>query len=499
MRIRLNQRRSGILLHPTALPSQYGIGDFGPAAYTFVDRLKRSGQSYWQVLPLLIPDVVGSPYASGSAFAGNWLLISPELLMKDRLLDHGEGWSGVSDPVQYPAATRRKARMLAEAYVRFQKAGTLRQRRALAAFRRREHGWIEDWALFAALKDYFGHPVPWTRWPEPIRRRNERAIEAWKHRLASEIEFHVFVQWLFDIQWKRLKQYANQQGIAIIGDLPIFVTRDSADTWAEPKNFLLDSMGRPRLVAGVPPDYFSNRGQVWGDPLYNWDHLKRTKYRWWMRRFQRSFELYDVVRLDHFRGYVATWGVRAGSRSARRGSWHRVPGRELLMRAKRRFGTSFIAEDLGVITDEVNSLRNYLGFPGVRVLQFGFEDLGSIHALQNLSRRSVAYTGTHDNNTTRGWLSEDASHRERRRVKRLIQGGESNVAEKMIVALLRSRAMTTIVPVADVFHLGGQARFNTPGKRKGNWQWRMPISALNPKHWSALRRVTSSTGRRPKA
>jgi 4-alpha-glucanotransferase len=293
-----------------------------------------------------------------------------------------------------------------------------------------------------------------------------------------------------------LKRYAHAKGIRIIGDVPLFVTRDSADTWAHTDNFLLDRMGRPTLVAGVPPDYFSRRGQVWGDPLYNWKRLNADGFQWWLRRFQRSFDLFDVVRLDHFRGFIATWGVRAGSRSSRRGSWHPVPGRELFAAVRRQFPNGhFIAEDLGIITQDVVELRNELQLPGVRVLQFGFDDLGSVHALKNLSRRCVAYTGTHDNNTTRGWFVDDATRRERARVRRMLHGNDTMAAWKMIEALYKSRANTVIVPLQDALNLGRAARLNTPGTREGNWKWRFSETLLTAKKSAILRRLVRQSKR----
>lgn len=310
--------------------------------------------------------------------------------------------------------------------------------------------------------------------------------------------YHEFTQWMFDSQWRRVKRYAHAHAMRIIGDVPIFVTRDSADTWSHPGLFQLDRMGRPKLVAGVPPDYFSSRGQVWGDPLYNWKRMQRDGFSWWLNRFRRSFDLYDIVRLDHFRGYIATWGVRAGSRSSRHGSWHAVPGRELFLLVQRRFpGASFIAEDLGVITNDVNELRNELKFPGVRVLQFGFDDLGSIHALKNISRRCVAYTGTHDNNTTRGWFMHDASRLERKRVRHMLRAGEKSVAWLMIKAAYASRANSVVVPLQDVLNLGSDARLNTPGTREDNWRWRYREADLKKNDATRLRELVAETKRRP--
>ncbi|MBI4092294.1 MAG: 4-alpha-glucanotransferase [Candidatus Kerfeldbacteria bacterium] len=492
---KLTERNAGILLHPTSLPSVFGIGDFGPAAYRFVDWLAGAGQRYWQVLPLMMPDVVGSPYSSSSAFAGNWLLVSPELLHKDGLLPGPvSGWSGADAPVHYQAVARRKAAMLAVAFERSRRHASRTSVRRFARFQKQQAEWLQAYALFAALKEHFGVTVPWTRWPRPVRQRRPAAIRTWQRRLKYRIALHTFVQWVVAEQWTRLKRHANSRGIYIIGDLPLFVTRDSADTWANPRGFLLDHLGRPRLVAGVPPDYFSHRGQVWGDPLYDWTRYRRQRFAWWLARFRRSFALYDIVRLDHFRGYVAAWGIRAKSPTARHGAWYQVPGRELFRAVRHALPHArFIAEDLGVITDDVVKLRNELGLPGVRVLQFGFDDLGSVHALGNISRRSVLYTGTHDNNTTRGWFGEDAQRHERRNILKYFHATEKTVAWHMVRAAYRNRANTVIVPLQDVLNLGSAARMNTPGTRTGNWRWRFSEKLLKKRlarSVSALVRTT---------
>lgn len=491
-----DRRRAGILLHPTSLPSRYGIGDFGPAAYRWVDFLVDAGQTLWQVLPLIPPDAVGSPYASSSAFAGNWLLVSPERLIAQGWLPPMRGWSQPAEPVQYREVIRRKRQLLWLAWLEFQRQQNVNAQTRFRKFRIRELSWLEDWALFSALKEHIGESLPWTRWEQGIRHRHARTLRVWRERLSERIRFHEFLQWLFDEQWRALKRYANERGIQIIGDVPLFVTRDSADTWTNPKNFHLDRLGRPTIVAGVPPDYFSPRGQVWGDPLYNWDNLNKDGFRWWLKRFERSFALYDIVRLDHFRGYVSVWAVRAKSASARHGSWHGVPGQELFGLVGKKFRRrQFIAEDLGVITEEVLALRNALRFPGVRVLQFGFDDLGSVHALGNISRRSVLYTGTHDNNTTPGWFGEEAQRHERRNILKFFHATERTIAPHMVRAAYHSRANTVIVPLQDVLNLGSTARMNTPGTRKGNWQWRFRASLLTTTLARRLRRLVKATKR----
>lgn len=490
-------RGAGVLLHPSSLPSVYGIGDFGPSAERFVDFLAAAGQRYWQVLPLSFSDVVGSPYAPPSVFALSWLFVSPDRLVFDGFVDRPVApWTAVDSPVHYRDVANRKERLLLAAWGRFRQSGSARHRQRFVQFQRTERPWLHDAVFFFALKDHFGHDVPWTQWPGGLARRRPSTLRVWRRRLRDRIAFHTFAQWIVNEQWAALRRYANRRGIAIIGDLPHFVVRDSVDTWADPKNYLLDRLGRPRLVAGVPPDYFSPRGQVWGNPMYNWPHHRRENFRWWHERFRRAFSLYDIVRLDHFRGFVAAWGVRSRSRTARRGHWHTVPGLEMFRHIRRRLPhAAFVAEDLGDIGQDVVDARNRLGFPGIRVLQFGFDDLGSYHALTNLSRRSVAYTGTHDNNTTRGWFAHDASRVERRHARVILGANDRTVAQRMIKALFGSRATTVIFPLQDHLNLGGEARFNTPGTRAGNWRWRVRPGALSAGLARRLRRLTTTTQR----
>lgn len=495
----LTKRTAGILLHPTSLPSPYGIGDFGPSAKAFIDFLALAGQRAWQVLPIGLTDSVGSPYAPASAMALNWLLISPDRLSADGLLNRPVApWSDPDSPVRYRDVARRKERLLLESF-RFvsSERGPKRARLRWRRFERYQQSWLPDAALWLALKDHFGHSVRWTSWPSGLVRRRPATIRHWREKLRPRIQYHMFVQWVANEQWSAIRRYARHRGITIIGDLPHFVVHDSVDTWADPKNYLLDGHGRPRLVAGVPPDYFSPRGQVWGNPLYDWADQQRNGYRWWRRRFARAFDLYDVVRLDHFRGYVGVWGIRPGAKTARGGRWHQVPGEAMLRFIRRTMPTAqFIAEDLGDVNQEILNARNRLGFPGVRVVQFGFDDLGSIHYLKNLSRRSVAYTGTHDNNTTRGWFTDDAQVRERQHAKQAVHFSNlERVAWSMTKVLYRSRANTILVPLQDVFNLGSEARMNTPGTRTGNWRWRFSAAALRPAVAKKLRQLTSQSGR----
>ena len=474
-------RSSGILLHPTSLPSPFGIGDLGPEAYKFVDFLVEAGQSLWQVLPLAPTGYGDSPYASYSAFAGNTLLISPERLVDEGLLNQSDLEERPVGPVDYGAAHQLKADLLARAYERFSKTNKTNLRSEFESFQQQQSYWLEDYALFRALKDEHGG-VAWTEWG-PIAGARER--------LKSQIEAHEFSQFLFFRQWSALRQYCHERGIKIIGDFPIFLAHDSADVWINPEQFKLDSTGKPLVVAGVPPDYFSSTGQFWGNPLYNWERMQADGFKWWIERVRAMFALVDIARADHFRGFAACWEIPAGETTAENGKWVSTPGRELFNSIRRSLGElPIIAEDLGVITDDVVALRDDLGFPGMRVLQFGFggDPKESVDLPHNYVRNVVAYTGTHDNDTAVGWFNSVANEGSIRTAKQIdeqrqfcLQYLNTNGEEihwDFVRAVWASVAERAISPLQDVLGLGSEARMNLPNSTEGNWSWRFKTGDL---------------------
>ena len=489
-------RTSGILLHPTSLPSPFGIGDLGPEAYKFVDFLVEAGQTLWQVLPLGPTGYGDSPYASYSAFAGNTLLISPERLVDDGLLDQTDVEEKPVGPVDYGFAHQLKDKLLARAYERFSKADHLRSE--FGEFVERQSYWLDDYALFRALKDEHGG-VAWTEWGS-----TEGACE----RLKSQVEAHQFYQFLFFRQWSSLRGYCHERGINIIGDFPIFVAHDSADVWTNPEQFKLDSSGQPLVVAGVPPDYFSSTGQFWGNPLYKWPRMQEDGFKWWIERVRAIFAMVDVARVDHFRGFVAAWEIPAGDRTAESGHWVETPGRELFNSIRAALGElPIIAEDLGVITAEVNELRDELRFPGMRVIQFGFggDPKKSVDLPHNYVRNVVAYTGTHDNDTAVGWFNAVEGAGSTRSAKEIdeqrefcLQYLKSTGAEihwDFIRAVWGSVADRAIAPLQDVLGLGSEARMNLPNSNEGNWIWRFEHGALTRDLAARLRELNRLYGR----
>ncbi|HEX9939200.1 MAG TPA: 4-alpha-glucanotransferase [Longimicrobium sp.] len=493
------ERRSGILLHPTSLPGD-AVGDLGAQAYRFVDWLALAGQTLWQLLPLVAVGAGGSPYNGLSAFAGNTLLISPDLLVEDALLDEDEARPPEGcDPlrVDFAAAARWKEPLLRRAHAAFRASASPGLRAGFAEFCQREAGWLSDWTLFQALRDAFGG-VTWTEWPQPLRARDPAALAEARERFAGEVERHALGQFLFDRQWGELRRYANGLGIQLIGDVPIFVAHDSADVWANPHLFELDERGRPTVVSGVPPDYFSETGQRWGNPLYRWKVMERDGYRWWVERFRRTLAMVDVARIDHFRGFESYWEVPGDEETALNGRWMPGPGTSLFAAVERELGPlPLIAEDLGIITPEVEALRDELRLPGMRVLQFAFgeDDPDNPHLPANYVREAVAYTGTHDNNTALGWYRDEASPRARAALGKLAGGGGGEPNWEMISVVLGSRADVAIVPLQDVLGLGAEGRMNTPGSSSGDWMWRFPDGVLTPELAARLREVTAVSGR----
>jgi 4-alpha-glucanotransferase len=497
----IGARASGVLLHPTSLPGP-GTGDLGEHAFRFVDWLAEAGQSLWQLLPLVAVNEGGSPYNALSAFAGNPLLISPAELHLHGLLAAEDARPPDLDAegLHFPAALAWKDGVVRAAVEVLHEDAELMA--DFAAYRAEEAGWLDDYALFRALRDAHGGRC-WAHWPPPLRDRDPNGLEQARHDLVADIERHAYAQYLFDLQWASVRRHARRRGIRILGDVPIFVAHDSADVWAHPELFTVDAEGEPTVVSGVPPDYFSATGQRWGNPLYRWDALRETGYRWWIDRFRRTLDLVDVVRIDHFRGFESYWEVPAREETAMHGEWRPGPGRALFDAVRAELGgLPVIAEDLGIITPEVEALRDALGLPGMRVLQFGLggDDPQNPHIPSNYVHNTVAYTGTHDNDTALGWYA-DADHEQRRQAHALAGDGDGDgeMHWRMIEAVLRSDSGWAIVPLQDVLGLGGQARMNTPGVAEGNWAWRLREGELTPELAARLAALVHATGRAPAA
>ena len=485
------RRTSGVLMHLTSLPSACGIGDLGPEALRFGEFLALAGQSRWQMLPLgpTAASLGSSPYSCFSAFAGNTLCISPEQLCQDGLLSRKElaAWvMPVLEHVDFPAVERARAALLRQIFDRLMPenaaGGALEDDAGFAAFRGDNASWLPDFALFMALKDHFGGAA-WTGWPEDIRDRREPALRQYGTSLHREITFHQFCQWLFFRQWGRLKWELGKLDVELVGDVPIYVTHDSADVWANRGLFKLDQAGQPVSVAGVPPDYFSKTGQRWGNPVYDWEAAQATGFAWWISRLRHNFGLFDVVRLDHFRGFAAYWEIDAAEKTAVKGQWTPAPGAALLDALRAAHGSlPLIAEDLGVITPDVVALKERFGLPGMKILQFAFgpHTPTSPDAPHNHEKNCVVYTGTHDNNTTRGWFEAETDASVRRVLHRYLgrkPTGE-NIVRELTRLALASPAQHAVLPAQDLLELGAGARMNTPGRAKGNWGWRVPQDSL---------------------
>ncbi len=493
----MNSKRSaGILLHTTSLPSKWGVGDLGHSASKFVDLLEAAKQSIWQILPLTPVAGHGSPYSPHSLFAGNPLLLSPELLVEQGYLRELPAESSLGDAreVDYEAAVRFKGRVVESAF-KFS-YDRIRNDGEYVEFRSRNHLWLDDFALYDAITKEQG--MPWYEWPEGLRNRDPSELEAKRSLLGPAIERTVFSQYLFHKQWSSLKAHARAKGIRVLGDVPFYVLRDSADVWSHRDLFKVDHDGKPLFVGGVPPDYFSKTGQRWGNPAYDWTRMAETGYQWWKDRVARSLQLADILRLDHFRGYVAYWEIPAEDETAEGGRWVDLP-KDFLGAVKRAFpDLPFVAEDLGVITDDVREAIEILGIPGMKVLQFAFDGTSDNPYLpRNHPRNSLVCTGTHDTNTTRGWFRDEATAKERDALERYLghSVSEEDVSDQFISMAMGSVADVCIIPMQDVLGFGSEARMNNPGVAAGNWRWRALASEFTDGLFRSLAEATVSSGR----
>ena len=496
----ISERISGILLHVTSLPSYGGIGDLGPAAYEFVDFLAEGKQRLWQVLPLNPTGYGNSPYSALSAYAGNPLMISLERLQLDGWLYAGEidGLAGHRGPVDYGRATAEKLPLIERAAKRFLTGADETKCEKFKRFREKNDAWLLDYARFTVLRrlNEFRH---WNEWPADLAAHDATSLESFDREHASELEIQYAVHYLFTEQWNALRAYCTSRDVRIMGDMAIFVSYDSSDVWANKEVFELDENNRPTAVSGVPPDYFSATGQRWGNPLYRWRYLEQHGFDWWVARVKRQLELYDLLRLDHFRGFQAYWRIPAEEETAMNGEWVEAPGFALFDRLKAALGGALplIAEDLGVITDKVDKLRCDFSMPGMRVLQFGFAGRGAhLHLPHRYDRNTVCYTGTHDNDTTLGWWRSTGDDDRKNLLTYLGPLNHPNdVVWAMIRCAERSVAAICIVPLQDLLHLGDEGRMNTPGAPENNWTWRYQPDALHPDLATQLRHITEECDR----
>ncbi|MCX7088909.1 MAG: 4-alpha-glucanotransferase [Methylococcales bacterium] len=485
----LNKRRAGVLLHITSLPGKDQQGDLGEEAFRFIDFLHRAHITVWQTLPLGMPHGDGSPYQCLSANAGNPSLISVDNLLKKGWLsadDYQEREGSIGDGVT------SKRSLLGKAFINFLKIANNTDRHAFTVFCEEQHKWLEDFSLFLALKKEFNQQG-WVEWPEAFKQRDSQTIREARRRLVHEIDFYKFEQFVFFQQWQVLKLYAHQNGVLLLGDIPIFVAYDSADVWAARKNFKLNDLGEMTVVAGVPPDYFSATGQRWGNPHYDWEYLQSTGFKWWVERMRVQQQLFDIVRIDHFRGLEAAWEIPADEDTAINGSWVEAPGKALLEAVYAYTDQlKLIAEDLGIITKSVEELRDYFHLPGMKILQFAFDGSADnpylpYHYIENC----VAYTGTHDNNTTLGWFNE-LNDDEKHRVYEFLGFTSLSMPSALVREALASIANLAIIPMQDILELGSEHRMNTPGTITGNWQWRFDWNQLSDDkithfaHWVEL-------------
>jgi 4-alpha-glucanotransferase len=502
-------RCAGILLHPTSLPGPYGIGDLGSEAYKFADFLAEAGQHLWQLLPLAPTGFGDSPYQCFSAFAGNPLLISPEKLLEQGLLTEVDLKSPPrlsTEKVNFGRTIEFKRKLLLQAYENYKTTTETALRVDFLAFCQAKSSWLDEYVLFRVLKEEH-EGAPWIQWKKALALRDEDALAEARERHRDAMEAEKFFQYLFFKQWAALREYCHSLKISIIGDTPIFVAYDSADVWENPGLFKLDENGEPTVIAGVPPDYFSATGQLWGNPLYDWDEMSKDGYKWWIDRFRAMLETVDIVRIDHFRGFAACWEIPAGDKTAQRGRWVEVPGRDFFATLKLELGDlPIIVEDLGVITPDVEALRDDFGFPGMRVLQMAFgTDHSNIDLPHNHVRNAVVYSGTHDNDTAVGWFASkegsgstrDASQieLERQRCLRYFKSNGKEIHWDFIEAAYASVCQMAIIPLQDILGLGSKARMNLPASLEGNWCWRFKQEALSGELAARLKELLMFYGR----
>ena len=489
------ERSSGILFHPTSLPGKYGIGTLGKEAYAFIDFLKKSKQKLWQIFPLGPTGYGDSPYQSFSSFAGNPYLIDFDLLIEAHLLseeDLRDVFFGDNEEyIDYGAIYNQKYPLLRRAYENFKSSDNHEMRENLEHFKRENASWLNDYSLYISLKNHF-NGLPWNEWAHDIKNREHGAMEHYRNELADDIEYHNFIQFLFFKQWGDVKRYANENGIKIIGDIPIFVAADSSDAWANPEIFLFDEERKPVKVAGVPPDYFSATGQLWGNPLYNWQKLKETNYSWWVERVRANLSTCDIIRIDHFRGFEAYWAVPYGDDTAINGQWEPGPGIDLFNAIKSQLGElPIIAEDLGLMTQGVIDLREATGFPGMKILGFAFDSGEENDYLPHTyTKNCVVYTGTHDNDTLIGWFQK-AKEEDRQFARDYLNSrSDDEIHWDAIRGAWSSVANMAISPVQDFLGLGSEARINTPGVAAGNWQWRLKHGVLTDELAERIAKLT---------
>jgi len=497
-----SSRFSGLLLHPTSLPGRFGIGDLGEAAFKFVDFLQASGQQLWQVLPLGPPGYGNSPYMCYSSLAGNPLLISLEQMQQAGWLSDADLETVPDfnhDRVEFEQVEAFKMEQFRRAWQNFCATATPEQQDAFAEFCTAKAEWLDDYALFMALKESHQESA-WHTWPKELAWRSPEALSKWREQNSNSVRFRKFLQFLFFSQWSALKDYANSKGIQIVGDIPIYVAHDSADVWANPENFHLNpETGEPSLIAGVPPDYFSATGQLWGNPVYNWDHLKESEFHWWVQRFRAMLDLVDLIRIDHFRGFEAYWAVPQGAENAIGGEWIKAPGEAFFQMLNQKLGhLPILAEDLGLITPEVNALRDQFGFPGMKVLQFAFgSDRENPYLPYNYDRNCVVYTGTHDNDTTIGWFNQLSEAEQAAVLRYLNSATDQDLHWQLIGLALASVAGWVIIPLQDVLGLDSSARMNVPSFPEGNWGWRFRLEMLTDQARDRLYSLTETYGRTP--